>query len=814
MNWLDRFVLWSLSRKWLVCGAATVLFALSAFFALKLDLKADLIELLPTDSPSVVNLEKMKQRVASYTTLTIAVESPDLEASMRFVDDLVEELHRFPPEQIKFVDYNLRELRDFYDRNKWLYADLKDLEEFRDRLRKRIQEETEAAVVESLDEEPPPKTDLRIEELKAKYNKKTESQDRFPKGYYVTPDRTITAVFVRPPPSAANFADSARLVEDIQRVVDRLDPQKYHKDMTVGFTGDVKTALEEREALAADMRFISIVCMIGILGVIIAYYRSIRSVVIVGLPMLLGLAMSFALAYFVIGYLNSATAFLSSIVAGNGINFMIILLARFYEELRARGQEGFNEAMKVAVRGSVRGTIVASLAASIAYGSLMLAGFRGFRQFGIIGGAGMLLCWVSTFATGPALIAVVNTLKQLDPGKKRGHPIAAAFGRLVVRRPRAILLASLIITAVSVLVTIPYAFDPFEYDFHNLRNRESVERGSAQLSNRVSTMFDIELDVPTPIIVERVEDVPTVKKAIMESIGAVAVIGDAKTLFDFLPKDQGPKLSVLKEIRELIDRKIDFLDPDDRKTVMEYRPPESLREIGLDDIPEVVARPYTEQDGTRGRIIYVYAHKDESLLNGKYLLKLARYLRNIHVEGAEITIIGQPMLFADMITSIVHDGVLVTIAACIGVLLLVILAFRSWLGVFAVLMPVIMGLLWMIGCAAALDMKLNFLNFVVIPITLGIAVDYGANIFARYRIEPHGSVARIVEYTGGAVMLESLTTIIGYATLITSTNMALQSFGIVADIGEVTCIVTAGLVMTAFLAWWESGRRAHSEVKR
>jgi predicted RND superfamily exporter protein len=55
-------------------------------------------------------------------------------------------------------------------------------------------------------------------------------------------------------------------------------------------------------------------------------------------------------------------------------------------------------------------------------------------------------------------------------------------------------------------------------------------------------------------------------------------------------------------------------------------------------------------------------------------------------------------------------------------------------------------------------------------------------------------------------MLASLTTIIGYATLITSTNMALQSFGIVADIGEVTCLGAAELVMTAFLVWWERSR--------
>ena len=116
----------------------------------------------------------------------------------------------------------------------------------------------------------------------------------------------------------------------------------------------------------------------------------------------------------------------------------------------------------------------------------------------------------------------------------------------------------------------------------------------------------------------------------------------------------------------------------------------------------------------------------------------------------------------------------------------------------------------LIAGAALFDLKLNFLNFVVIPISLGISVDYGANIFSRYRQEGPGSILAVLRSTGGAVFLCSLTTILGYATLIMSTNMALQSFGIIADIGEVTCLIGAEITMCALLVWMERKKKENT----
>jgi len=95
------------------------------------------------------------------------------------------------------------------------------------------------------------------------------------------------------------------------------------------------------------------------------------------------------------------------------------------------------------------------------------------------------------------------------------------------------------------------------------------------------------------------------------------------------------------------------------------------------------------------------------------------------------------------------------------------------------------------------DEKVNFLNFVALPITFGIGVDYAVNVYFRYRADGSGSMADAVLNTGGAVVLCSATTIIGYAALLVADNRGLVSFGALAILGEFACLAGGVLLMPA-----------------
>ena len=68
------------------------------------------------------------------------------------------------------------------------------------------------------------------------------------------------------------------------------------------------------------------------------YFRRWRAILLTGVPAVMGSLMAFAVADLAFGYLNSSTAFLGSIIIGNGINYAIVLMSR-YEEHRARGDD-------------------------------------------------------------------------------------------------------------------------------------------------------------------------------------------------------------------------------------------------------------------------------------------------------------------------------------------------------------------------------------------------------------------------------------------------------------------------------------------
>ena len=132
-----------------------------------------------------------------------------------------------------------------------------------------------------------------------------------------------------------------------------------------------------------------------------------------------------------------------------------------------------------------------------------------------------------------------------------------------------------------------------------------------------------------------------------------------------------------------------------------------------------------------------------------------------------------------------------------------LLTFRRLRERLLTMMSLLLGIGWMAGLMASIGMKLNFLNFVAFPITFGNGVDYGVNVMRRYRLETDDdnpdAVRAAIENTGGAVILCSLTTIIGYTSLYTSANQAINSFGLAMAISEVTCVVSAVLTMPAIL---------------
>jgi hypothetical protein len=105
----------------------------------------------------------------------------------------------------------------------------------------------------------------------------------------------------------------------------------------------------------------------------------------------------------------------------------------------------------------------------------------------------------------------------------------------------------------------------------------------------------------------------------------------------------------------------------------------------------------------------------------------------------------------------------------------------------------------MLGVCAYYGLKINFFNFIVLPLTFGIGVDYAINMAIRLKKDAVHDMANAIRHTGGAVILCSVTTIIGYFVLTTAKNQALATFGLAAVIGEFTCLGAAIVLVPALI---------------
>jgi predicted exporter len=575
-----------------------------------------------------------------------------------------------------------------------------------------------------------------------------------------------------------------------------------HPGVQIGFTGGVITAVAEHRAIFKGMVLSSVITTLLVALVLALYFRSATLLALLIGTLAIATAASFGVAALTVGHLNAATAFLGAIIAGNGVNYGILLIARYLEERRAHDVD---EALARALRGTLRPTVVASLGASIAYGSLAATSFKGFADFAVIGAVGMALCWAMTYLLLPALMLRWGRDTRItvqDP----------VVGSLLVRilgfrRPRVVCGVALAGALVTTAIVARYiARDPFEYDIKQLRSEGSdavTARAWMALSDRT---FGRGYSGRTYIAADRLDQIPLIVSALRARDANVPpahqTFGSVTSILDFVPEDQPRKLVVLSRIRQLLDDDaLAALTDSERAELAELRPPVDLGVITSQTLPPLVRDQLEEKDGRVGYIISIRPAPQLDEWNGRDLIRFATAVRSLELpDGETVTTSGGSIVFADIVAAIESDGPRVTAIAALGIVVMVSLLVGRNRRAVAVLVATAAGSLLMVAACALLGLKVNFLDFVALPITLGIGVDYAINVAHRHHHEGVPDPLSTLRTSGSAVFVCSLTTIIGYGSLLISENLAIRGFGQASLIGEVACVGTALVLVPALLA--------------
>jgi uncharacterized membrane protein YdfJ with MMPL/SSD domain len=758
--------------------AATAALAMSAR---GLELRPSFDQLLPEGEPSVVELRRVLLHVAGTGRIFVVLEGDDAVALRETADRLVPLLRAVGPPWVGSVEAGVQRARNFLMPRAGLFATVAQIHELQSAVDARL------GFADFADEPLDPAKSLS-----------GALEDPFPTGYFEAKDGKALLVVVR---SAVAPGDLDAQREALRRVQGQV-ATALPAGVRAGYAGDLVTGLYEYGAALRDLFEVGALGIGLVLASIVLFYGRLRPLLAMAITLAAGLAGSFAFARIAVGHLNVASGFLFSIIAGNGINPAIIYQARYLEE-RARGSP-IEQSTADALRETWLGTFAAALAAAGAYGALGVTRFRGFRDFALIGAAGMLICWLMTVLLLPAVLAGFDRLRPFQERgllSRLGIPTLryeAPFVAAVTRAPRALIALGAILAVAGAALTARWLIrDPFEYDLGKLQSSRSTDTELYRVSALAASVLGTGREGAMVILCDRPDEVPLVRAALISRRGEKPAFGGIRTLQDYVPDDQETKIPLLLALRQKLLKAKALIPAREWTRISPWLPPADLRPIGLYDLPDDLAAAFTERDGTRGRLIFVEPAPGESDRDLRYLVRWSDSFRETRLPSGELVRgSGSAVLFADMLRLVATDTPRALAAALAVVTIAVVAALGAGRAAVLALGSLAVGLVWLGGLLSLLGVRIHFLNFMAFPITLGVGLDYAVNLLQR---EQRDGALAALRNSGGAIILCSITTTLGYIALLRSINQGVASLGLIAALGEMCVLVAAVALLPAVL---------------
>src|SRR5436305_5063036 len=181
----------------------------------------------------------------------------------------------------------------------------------------------------------------------------------------------------------------------------------------VRLTGPVRIADEEFATVKEGMLVNSVGTVLIVLGILYLALKSSRIILAVFLNLIVGLAITAALGFLVVGPLNLISIAFAVLFVGLGVDFGIQYSVRYRTDRYAVDD------LKLALAHAARhfGAPLTLAAAAVAAGflSFLPTAYRGVSELGQIAGMGMLVAYLTSITLLPALLRVINPPGEPEP---------------------------------------------------------------------------------------------------------------------------------------------------------------------------------------------------------------------------------------------------------------------------------------------------------------------------------------------------------------------------------------------------------------
>ncbi len=632
-------------------------------------------------------------------------------------------------------------------------------------------------------------------------------------GYFLSMDGQHLLMLARPikPPQDIEF--DKELFARFNAIEEAIKKSGGFDDVTVAYTGGYAIAINDADTIKRDLMITVFTSLILVLLSFYFIFRRISFLFFVGPSLGLGIYWTMGFAGFVLGHLNMITAAFGAILVGMGIDFSIHFYNRFLEE--ARRKRDLKTALENTFSKTGTGILMGALTTSVAFFAMAFTQFKGLSELGIIGGVGIFMTLISTFTVLSSLIVRLVKIRGWD--KMPETPVVTfgmeRVGLFVIRQKRLIIVSAVLASAVMGMFATRVSF---ETDVNKLR-----PKGNKAFIVQ-EEIWEIFSGSSSEIIVtaqgKEMEDTLVLSENAIEIFKRYSEIEKVEGPGGILPsvKKQMKNIERTKEIG--LENSISYFREALKKHHFNIKPFQPfINSIESFSNGEVKPITYVDVEGSvQGDMVKKYIHRDDSDGGdgGGWFISVFAYpksgvwtddidrgmVKALKELSPNITVASISMVLMEMKKIIERDFFNATIFALIGVFFALIVQFKDFRGVFYSMVSLMMGVVWMLGFMGIFGISLNFANVIVAPMVIGIGIDDNIHIYHRYREEDGGGIVAAVNFSGRAVIMTTITTMLGFGSLMFASYGGLSSIGFVSVVGVFFCLLAAIFVLPALVA--------------
>jgi hopanoid biosynthesis associated RND transporter like protein HpnN len=601
----------------------------------------------------------------------------------------------------------------------------------------------------------------------------------------------------------------------------------------VRLTGPVPMANEEYATVQDGAITNGIGTVVIVLFILWLALHSAKIIFAVFVNLFVGLSITTAVGLMMVGSLNLLSIAFAVLFVGLGVDFGIQYSVRY------RSERFKNDNLPLALENAARRAAVplslAAMATAAGFLCFLPTDYKGISELGKIAGAGMLVAFLTSITTLPALLDLLNPPGESDPV---GYAFLAPVDEFLEKH-RVIIIVGTLLVAVAGLPLL--YFMKFDFNPINLRskNAESIatfldlRKDPNTGANAINVMTNSEADAKT--IEAKLEKVPEVLRVM--------------SLDSFVPEDQPAKLKLIAQAAKVVGPALnpDSVDaaPSDEENVESLKSSaESLRKTAGDNkglgavaarrLADALAKLADSNQATRDKAQNIFVTPLKVVLDQ---LKNTLQAQPVSLKTLPADLVagwktkdglmrvealpkGDPndndnlRRFADAVlaaepaaiggpVSILKSGdVVVNAFIHAGIYALLVIGLLLWLtlqritDVLMTLIPLLVAGIVTLEICVLIGMPLNFANIVAMPLLLGVGVAFKIYYVTAWR---SGRTNLLQTSLTRAIFFSALTTATAFGSLWLSSHPGTASMGKLLALSLVTTLAAVLLFQPALM---------------